>query len=151
MDLDPPRPRHMPVEQAGGESLAHIASVITPKPDPQRSTAASSQPTPATHQLMHPQLDLPVASDSSILRRDASPSSSTNAPSARTVPVPQPALAAGAGPAGTGSDILAILNTFSQLPPEQRRALSSVLSTFTETSQSSEAPMQGDAPPSYNG
>jgi hypothetical protein len=150
MDLgSSPPPRNLLPEQTGGESLTRIASAIAPKPDPRASTSSSSQPTSTTHQPMHPQqLDLPVASDSSIPQRDASPNSSTNTASAPTLPVPQPALSAGS--TGTSSDILTILNTFSQLPLEQRRALFPVLGTLTETPQP-EAPMRGDdAPPSYS-
>ena len=94
-------------------------------------------------------LDLLVAPDSSILQRDAFPNSSTNASSAATLPlvVPQPAHAARVGLDGTSSNMLAVLNTFSQLTLEQRCTLFPVLGTFTETPQ---APMLDDAPPSYS-
>ena len=117
-----------PPEQAGGQMwTSGAAPPIAPTSNP------SSAPLP------YPQLDSFSASDPNT--RQQALSYPTN-PSF-TSPHGQPTSPPGPGPT-SGSNILTILNTFSQLSPEERRALFPVIGAIVAEPSASIAPLNHD-------
>jgi hypothetical protein len=140
-------------EQAGGLLLPRTASSIAPKSNPQTTTPPYPQLTSQMHESMYPQLDPPAPLDASARQREvALDSASASTPASHT----QSASAPGAEGESTTSDIVAALNAFSRLPPDQRHALLPVFGTIAATQQPSGAltgvsPLPGAPPPSYAG
>ena len=139
-------------EQAGVPLLSHTASSMAPKSHSQTTTPPYPQLTSQTHESMYPRPDSLAPLDTSTRQREvALDSASASTPASHT----QPASAPGAEAESTTSDIVAALNAFSRLPPDQRHALLPVLGTIAATQQPS-GPFTGGsplpaAPPSYTG
>ena len=112
---------------------APIAATLNPSAAPLPYPQQTSQP----HDSIYPQLDLFSATDPNNTRQQAM-SYPTNPSS--TVPHGQPMSPLEPGPA-SGSNILTVLNTFSQLSPEDRRALFPVLGAILAEPSASSAPL----------
>jgi len=131
----------LPTEQSGGPLWT---SGATPSMVPTSNPPADPPPYPqpqSTPQSMYPQLDIFSASDPNARQQAISVNPyTTNAPSSPNVTVPHAQSTSPPGPVDR-PNILTVLDTFSQLPSEERRALVRTLSAMAgEPSANSEAP-----------
>ena len=117
-----------PPEQAGGQTWTSGAGP---------PIAPTSNPSAAL--LPHPQLDSILASDPNARQQALSYPTNPSFTSPHGPPTSPP----GPGPT-SGSNILAALNTFSKLSPEERRALFPVLGAIVAEPSASSAPLNHD-------